>query len=977
MCFLAIPYLDRRNPATPFFLHRRENRKTVHVLAILLFASVLMVGCGGDSTESSSTGPASMDTPAASIAPLSPDAGTSSQAPPSQTRPAIALTPDVHVTDDSRRLAAALGNDAVRIFRHVQNTVEFEPYYYGSLKGSQETLLQKAGNDYDIASLLVSLFNSSGIESRYAQATVRLPVSEAMSWLGVESAATAEKILQAIEPAPGAEGFKSKLVEGGAAIEFPHVWVEARLGTAGQEWTALDPSFKLHSLKSGRNIAKEAGLSGQTLLESILDGKILDLTRAEPADFIPDPARPDILPAAPDIPSMTLPNTISMQAVMSDRLRTMANYLRSHQPSLTMRDIMGGKEIIADPANALPASLPFTVQGEVRRFTAIPDSERHVVQVFFQGINTTLPLPEIADKRVTLSFAPATESDQAKIGAAGGIIGSTANSINLKPQLRIDGVVRAEGFGLGLGASLTNFMQLTFRRGNNVLHTATHQNLTVGGHYAIVFDTQKVSTEKIRRSNENLRRLNAASAPIDEAAPELLHLLELIFFDSQDRFTEYAAGTQNVVAFQGVNEALIGLDVAVGPNQQISLGRLRIDNQRNAFEFFSRSGDPAFDPAPLRFVVIAASSSFEDSVFRTASRVPAISSVRILARAADTGTRIIALNSTNRNVVLPRIGASPLVRGFISVAADQGRTVLIPEQPTYLADWSGTGWIEYPLGTSTGGFNISGNIAGGEVVLRMFTGTRQEQEQAFRDTQVFAVTFVDGFLFGDRAGQYTVPAGQAGRSYGSLISGFLVFGDIRDTAYAVEAIGRSRGQEGWRDLGFAAVGFLAGGDVLKYADDLSEIRAFEKAAKEASERAARDGSQAVVSKIVPGGGLRAHENGPAGHTIDKHVGKSKEFLEQRLREDPRPARMSSYYDEATAEAAISDALAAKKEEIGAFMASSKSFDTIRFEFDTPVGYSLARGDTELVPASKVFIRLDKDPTMPTGYRIKTSYPYVE
>ena len=45
-------------------------------------------------------------------------------------------------------LAEALGNDPVKIFNHVRNTIDYEQYF-GQRKGPELTLLEGSGNDLD------------------------------------------------------------------------------------------------------------------------------------------------------------------------------------------------------------------------------------------------------------------------------------------------------------------------------------------------------------------------------------------------------------------------------------------------------------------------------------------------------------------------------------------------------------------------------------------------------------------------------------------------------------------------------------------------------------------------------------------------------------------------------------------------------------------------------------------------------------
>ena len=77
-------------------------------------------------------------------------------------------TEEIIITPAIEALALELGNDVVTIFTWVKNNIDYEPYY-GSMKGSNETLIDMAGNDCDTSSLLLALLRASGIPSRYVR----------------------------------------------------------------------------------------------------------------------------------------------------------------------------------------------------------------------------------------------------------------------------------------------------------------------------------------------------------------------------------------------------------------------------------------------------------------------------------------------------------------------------------------------------------------------------------------------------------------------------------------------------------------------------------------------------------------------------------------------------------------------------------------------------------------------------------------
>ncbi|MBL4665766.1 MAG: hypothetical protein JKY04_00200, partial [Sneathiella sp.] len=61
---------------------------------------------------------------------------------------------------DYTALAEALDNDPRRMYQFVRNYFEYVPYY-GALKGPYLTLHERAGNDFDQASVLIELLRAA------------------------------------------------------------------------------------------------------------------------------------------------------------------------------------------------------------------------------------------------------------------------------------------------------------------------------------------------------------------------------------------------------------------------------------------------------------------------------------------------------------------------------------------------------------------------------------------------------------------------------------------------------------------------------------------------------------------------------------------------------------------------------------------------------------------------------------------------
>jgi len=61
-------------------------------------------------------------------------------------------------------------------------------------------------------------------------------------------------------------------------------------------------------------------------------------------------------------------------------------------------------------------------------------------------------------------------------------------------------------------------------------------------------------------------------------------------------------------------------------------------------------------------------------------------------------------------------------------------------------------------------------------------------------------------------------------------------------------------------------------------------------------------------------------------------------------------------------------------EIDVFLASNKDYASFRLDFDHPVGRTMVKQLSNAFDATKVLTILRKDPAMPHGYRITTSFP---
>lgn len=127
------------------------------------------------------------------------------------------------------------------------------------------------------------------------------------------------------------------------------------------------------------------------------------------------------------------------------------------------------------------------------------------------------------------------------------------------------------------------------------------------------------------------------------------------------------------------------------------------------------------------------------------------------------------------------------------------------------------------------------------------------------------------------------------------------------------------------------------------------------------------------SAEVPGGGLQAHED-VGGHLIERHVGKSGQWLLDRVNRENISAA-SSFPDLPTAEHFVSGTIAEHQDRIDTWVdGQGGNRLVIDARFDATTGISVSRGDTSAVDVFSVRLVLERSNQLDIGYRIVTGYP---
>jgi RHS repeat-associated protein len=668
----------------------------------------------------------------------------------------LAGTPDAPLTEEIRGLAASLDHSPVRLFRYVAERIAFQPYY-GSLKGATGTLVSGSGNATDQASLLVALLRASNVPARYVKGIARFEADDPRlpRWLGTKTHYAAAVVLSL---------GRIPVYAWSGAVEFTHVWVEAcvpytnyrgtAVDTTGQRWIPLDPSFKEFAYQPGYRLQVAFDYTSYmaqrtnvlpheqyaTQLEAIIRRFPQDGWSTAATDIgyvgVLQPRALDILPAS-------LPYQVT---------------------SFTAWDADVGPS--AETA-ALPARHRHSIEIIARRGA---DPDPSLTDMILRWSTVFLSMPEVVLKRITLSYKGATAADQALLDAwrlhpdPDRVVPCTP-TINVTPVIKVDGIEQpwtAPRTGpamtggpvplcsfdnrLVVRLTMTELAWASLVDGRVVdtgwyggeLNTATFRTLRPIDHHALFVYAFQASDRLLRERAAKLLATLAASsnvnADVDETEGEFLHIVGLKYMRySSD--VELRVGELDQASGQSGNH--IGMTLTrskVARVADVPFGVYRNGFVIDVPSSITRSVDIVTGVRRWETYKLAgyAGSAYESYIWQENLRLDAMSSVRGLQYARETGTPVVRLESTaemNRlcwqgNAEQPA-GCPPAYlysareKDQIRAWLEDGYTVELPRQLIQYGNWKGSVYIaEYNRPDGVGAsYMINGSYAGGETLL--------------------------------------------------------------------------------------------------------------------------------------------------------------------------------------------------------------------------------------------------------------------
>ncbi|PIU80088.1 MAG: transglutaminase, partial [Nitrospirae bacterium CG06_land_8_20_14_3_00_70_43] len=293
-------------------------------------------------------------------------------------------------------LARGLQHDPTLIYEFVHNTIDYVPYF-GALKGAVLTLTEGAGNDFDQAALMVALLRASGFTAQFVYGQQFIPAFGAADqhdlhhWLGVDANG------EVLSTVLGSAGIPVDTATNPPRVT--RVWVKATI--AGIDYL-FDPAFKVYQETVGIDVAAAMGYD-RTALLTAAGGT----AGADSVENLNDPG---------------------LRTALTSLSSTLVDNLRAHHPNASMEEVIGGREIVPEYLGALPTTLPFA-NITSQYWDTVPDAYLHKVRIQHGGIDQTLPISEVAGKRLAIAY----DTGVAAVAA----VGSASSAVAGEPTPRL------------------------------------------------------------------------------------------------------------------------------------------------------------------------------------------------------------------------------------------------------------------------------------------------------------------------------------------------------------------------------------------------------------------------------------------------------------------------------------------------------------------------------------------------------------
>jgi len=536
-----------------------------------------------------------------------------------------------------QELARGLRYDPGLMYKFVHDHVHFTPMW-GEVKGPYMTWMDRSGNAFDQASLMIALLTNANGHGRtvtdihYVVGEITLNSSQFTKWFDVSDSPEAARLILA---RGGLYGAVTEVVEQGythiQSVQMVHVWVSVTIGGTTYEF---DPSFKSH-----------------TAYDTYSWEDALEYSRTT---FLSDAQR-----------SGGGYNTSNIQSHLATYTTNLIDDIRTNYPNDDIRAFVGGASI--DPVEETatpPSSVPYTVNYREAEFGigSIPNIYRTTLQIQHEGIDQTLYSSDIYGRRLSLMY----------------------NGSN-QPQLVLDGTVKATGTATTPGQAYDLTLTVDHPYESSDFDGATTLKIKAGGFYHIANGWGDTGAKILLKHRGLLQQYRLTlSDTSEEVRGESYALVGLTYLAKTSR-SRYLAGN----GFARVNHHLVGVTGQYdAPYLDMALGHLGI-TPRGGYE------DSTNTPATFNSVAGHA-SAYEQEVLRQIQNGSAVSTPRLFEIANNLSTQNHIFTATSANwssIQTQLVNWSTAEKDQVYAYINAGYTVELPENGDLTQDyWTGMGF---------------------------------------------------------------------------------------------------------------------------------------------------------------------------------------------------------------------------------------------------------------------------------------------
>ncbi|MDH4164771.1 MAG: hypothetical protein OEW15_19090, partial [Nitrospirota bacterium] len=593
-----------------------------------------------------------------------------------------ANTPEAPASKEIASLAQSLNWNPVSIYEYVKNNVETE-WYWGCMKGAEETLSQKSGNDCDQATLLAALLRASGYPTRYVRGTIEfLPnIDRVKNLTGIDDPMKIAEFFQ-----KAGIPYKPVIAGGGIAnFQIEHVWVESQIPYSnyrgaiidehGKTWLGLDTSIKVKGYEYGtaKDIFELSAVSGK--LSALRDEYLSQLQTQTPLEYL--------------------------KSVIDRELGT-------ENSALTYDDFLRTRSLKPEVMNILPAGMQFKEIRITNEYTTIPEELKHKVRFVAAStgnrelLNRELTVMEVSNKQVIISYEPETVEDQEIINSYGSLDNTPAYLVRLRPVLKVNGERIAVGTdGLPMGSEYELSIEVKGAvAGSQFAVTEKISNSMITGNITAIGIVAGLSTKDTKESESKTAEdilAEEASNYIDrwnKSEDELASLLHVAV----------ARPLPTVATIGGMIDVTYVLDMPHGFTWKGVYfdADLRTTEAVRSAEF----GVGSEGEREKLFMKISSlqGSVLEHRLFEDDFKVESISTAKLIqlasAQQSALSGRYFTIDGSNINTVLPTLDVADNIKEDIRNSVNQNFVVRMPSAynvplTTYsYKDWTGIGYIK-------------------------------------------------------------------------------------------------------------------------------------------------------------------------------------------------------------------------------------------------------------------------------------------